>query len=69
MNELISIAEAAKILGVTIPTVSYYIRSRKWQVEHSAQRTSGRRQKRLVYKADVIALKESMKQPTDTPTP
>lgn len=61
MDTLISIAEAAKLLDLAIPTVSYYIRQKRLRFEYSDKRTSGRRQKRLVYLADVEKLKSELR--------
>lgn len=72
MDTLISIAEAAKILDVSMPTVSYYIKQKRLRFELSSQRTAGRRQKRLVYLADIEKLKNELRPldnaPGATPT-
>lgn len=65
MEKTISIAEAAKMLDVTIPTVSYYIRQKRLRFELSNQRTTGRRQRRVVYLADVEKLQSELR-PLDT---
>jgi predicted transcriptional regulator len=66
MDKTISIAEAAKILDVTMPTVSYYIRQKRLRFELSNQRTTGRRQKRVVYLADVEKLQSELRPPDTT---
>lgn len=66
MEKTISIAEAAKLLDVTIPTVSYYIRQKRLRFELSNQRTTGRRQKRVVYLADVEKLQGELRPPDTT---
>lgn len=68
MDKTISIAEAAKILDVTMPTVSYYIRQKRLRFELSNQRTTGRRQKRVVYLADVEKLQSELRPPDTTAT-
>lgn len=60
MSELISIAEAAKILDVSIPAVAYYIKEKRLRFELSDKRTTGRRQKRVVYRDEVMTLKEAL---------
>jgi len=60
MDTLISIAEAARILDVSIPTVTYYIKQQRLRFEYSDKRTAGRKRKRVVYREDVEALKASL---------
>ena len=50
-----------------MPTVSYYIRQKRLRFELSNQRTTGRRQKRVVYLADVEKLQGELR-PPDTAT-
>jgi predicted transcriptional regulator len=67
MDKTISIAEAARMLDITMPTVSYYIKQGRLRFELSDQRTAGRRRKRVVYLADVEKLQSELR-PPDTVT-
>lgn len=67
MNKTISIAEAARMLDITIPSVTYYIKQGRLRFELSDQRTTGRRRKRVVYLADVEKLLSELR-PPDTVT-
>jgi len=58
MQDLITIAEAAKILDVTLSTVSYYVRTGKLTGVESSTRTAHRKQRKLIDSADVLRLKE-----------
>lgn len=58
MQDLITLKEASEILGVTLSTVSYYVRTGKLTGVDSEKRTAHRRQHRLVDRAEVLALKE-----------
>lgn len=57
MQDLITIKEAADILGVTLSTVSYYVRTGKLTGHDSATRTAHRKTRKLVDRADVERLK------------
>jgi len=59
-EELITIAEASKILDVTISTVSYYIRSGKLEGVESEGRTAHRKKRKLLKRSDVLDLKAQM---------
>ncbi len=58
MQDLITLKEASEILGVTLSTVSYYVRTGKLTGVDSEKRTAHRRKHRLVDRAEVLALKE-----------
>lgn len=58
MQELITIAEAAKLLDVTLSTVSYYIRTGKLTGIASGTRTAHRKQRKLISRDEVMQLKE-----------
>lgn len=58
MQDLITIAEAAKILDVTMSTVSYYIRTGKLTGVESDSRTAHRKKRRLLDRHEVLKLKE-----------
>lgn len=62
MQQLITIAEAAKILDVTLSTVSYYIRTGKLTGIESDQRTAHRRKRRLIDRDEVLRLKAQQDQ-------
>lgn len=57
MKDLITIAEAAKILDVTLSTVSYYVRTGKLASVEGDKRTAHRKQQKMVSRADVEKLK------------
>jgi excisionase family DNA binding protein len=67
-NDVMTIAEAAKRLGVTGQTVSYYIEKRRLTaVTQPGKQTARRKPKRWVLCSDVDALAQSMS--IDDPTP
>jgi transposase len=57
MQDLITIKEAADILGVTLSTASYYVRTGKLAGIESDKRTAHRKKHKLVDRAQVLALK------------
>lgn len=64
-NDLMTIADAARLLGVAIGTVTYYIREGQLNVTPGDRLTANRRQQRLLYRNEVYALKRRLerKQP------
>jgi len=58
MQDLITITEAAKILDVTLSTVSYYIRTGKLTGIDGSERTAHRRRRKLLDREEVMKLKE-----------
>lgn len=59
MQDLITIKEAAEILGVTMSTASYYVRTGKLPSVESDKRTAHRKKQRLIDRSAVLALKAS----------
>lgn len=57
MQDLITIKEASDILGVTLSTVSYYVRTGKLTGIDSDQRTAHRKTRKLVDRSEVLRLK------------
>lgn len=57
MQDLITIKEASEILGVTLSTVSYYVRTGKLIGHDSTGRTAHRKTRKLVDRAEVEKLK------------
>ncbi len=57
MQDLITLKEASEILGVTLSTVSYYVRTGKLTGTEGEKRTAHRRQHKMVSRADVERLK------------
>lgn len=57
MQDLITIAEAAKILDVTLSTVSYYIRTGKFTSIEGGKRTAHRKKQKLLDRSEVINFK------------
>lgn len=58
MQDLITLKEASDILGVTLSTVSYYVRTGKLIGVDGGKRTAHRKQQKLVDRADVLNLKQ-----------
>ena len=58
MQDLITLKEAADILGVTLSTVSYYVRTGKLSSVEGDKRTAHRKRHKMVSRADVQQLKE-----------
>lgn len=59
MQDLITITEAAKILDVTLSTVSYYVRTGKLTGIEGDKRTAHRKRQKLIDRAEVLRLKDS----------
>lgn len=57
MKDLITLKEASDILGVTLSTVSYYVRTGKLRSTEGEKRTAHRKQQKMVSRADVERLK------------
>lgn len=57
MKDLITLKEASDILGVTLSTVSYYVRTGKLSSVEGDKRTAHRKQQKMVSRADVERLK------------
>jgi predicted transcriptional regulator len=57
MQDLITLKDASVILGVTLSTVSYYVRTKQLKSVDSDRRTAHRKQRQLVDRADVLRLK------------
>jgi excisionase family DNA binding protein len=69
MQDLITIKEAAKILDVSLSTVSYYVRTKKLAAVASDQRTAHRKHRQLIDRADVERLSASRTAPLTAPAP
>lgn len=57
MQDLITLKEASDILGVTLSTVSYYVRTGKLTGVSGEKRTAHRKQHKLVSRVEVEKLK------------
>jgi predicted transcriptional regulator len=62
-TDLITLKQAAELLGVTLSTVSYYVRTRKLRSVDSDRRTAHRKMRQLVERSDVLQLKKRFDSP------
>lgn len=58
-NEFITMSEAARLLDVSLSSVSYYVRTGKLPSVPTTRRTTHRKPRRLVRRLSVMELKQA----------